>query len=87
MAKSSLTGIAICTTLIVFAGNANAYKARAQKTYKTTTHKTTTTTTGTLPNGTRVNTGPNGNDPLYKSCDEPWKYLAYQCPGSDGTGY
>jgi hypothetical protein len=82
MTKSLLTGIAICTTLAVFAGNANAYKTHAHKTHKTTT----TSTTGTLPTGTRVNTGPHGNDPLYKSCDEPWKHPAYVCPGSGGDG-
>jgi hypothetical protein len=75
MTKSLLTGIAICTTLAIFAGNANAYKAHTHKTQKT--HKTTTTST----TGTRVNTGPHGNDPLYKSCEAPWKYPAYACPG------
>jgi hypothetical protein len=85
MAKSLLAGIAICTTLAVFAGNANAYKARAHKTHKTTTTLTTGAQSSRLPNGTRVNTGPHGDDPLYKSCDTPWKYPAYQCP-NDGGG-
>jgi hypothetical protein len=83
MMKSLLTGIAICTTLAVFAGNANAYKAHAHKTHKTTT---TGPHRGSLPNGTRVNTGPHGNDLLYESCDAPWKHPAYQCPGSDFGG-
>lgn len=86
MAKSLLTGIAICTTLAVFAGNANAYKAHAHKAHKTTATSTTGTQSGRLPNGTRVNTGPNGNDPLYESCDAPWKHPAYQCPGNDTGG-
>jgi hypothetical protein len=86
MMKSLLTGIAICTTLAVFAGNANAYKAHAHKTHKTTTTSTTGTQSRSLPNGTRVNTGPNGNDPLYQSCDEPWKHPAYACPGNDMGG-
>jgi hypothetical protein len=71
MAKSLLTGIAICTALAVFAGNAYAYKAHAHR-----THKTTTTSI----------TGPHGNDPLYKSCEAPWKYPAYQCPNGGGEG-
>ncbi len=86
MTKSLLTGIAICTTLAVFAGNANAYKAHAHKTHKTTTISTTGPLRGSLPNGTRVNTGPRGIDPLYESCEAPWKYPAYQCPGNDTGG-
>ena len=82
MSKSLLTGIAICTTLAVFAGNANAYKAHAHKTYKTTTTSTTGTQSGSLPNGTRVKPNLHDNDPLYASCGEPWKYPAYQCPYS-----
>jgi hypothetical protein len=85
MAKSLLTGIAICTTLAVFAGNAYAYKAHAHKTHKTTTTLTTGTQSSRLPNGARVNTGPHGNDPLYMSCEAPWKYPAYQCPNA-GSG-
>jgi hypothetical protein len=86
MTKSLLTRIAICTTLAVFAGNANAHKAHAHKTYKIhKTHKTTTTGTQ-RPNGARVNTGPHGNDPLYESCEAPWKHPAYQCPGNDTGG-
>jgi hypothetical protein len=84
MAKSLLTGIAICTMLAIFAGNANAYKARAHKTHKTTTTLTTGAQSSRLPNGIRVNTGPRGDDPLYKSCDAPWKYPAYQCPNDSG---
>jgi hypothetical protein len=86
MTKSLLTGIAICTTLAVFAGNANAYKAHARKTHKTTTTSATRIQSGTLRNGTHVNTGPHGNDPLYESCDAPWKHPAYQCPGNDSGG-
>jgi hypothetical protein len=86
MTKSLLTGIAICTTLAVFAGNANAYKAHAHKTGKTTATLTTGPQRGSLPNGTRVNTGSRSNDPLYKSCEEPWKHPAYSCPSSGGDG-
>jgi hypothetical protein len=39
-----------------------------------------------VPNTTRVNTGPRGNDPLYESCEAPWKHPAYQCPGNDTGG-
>ena len=86
MTKSLLTGIAICTTLAVFAGNANAYKAHAHKIHKTTTTSTIGTQSSSLPNRARVNTDPHGNDPLYKSCDEPWRYPAYQYPGNDSGG-
>jgi hypothetical protein len=84
MPKSLLAGIAICTTLAVFAGNANADKTHAHKTHKTTAKSTAGTQNHHLASGTRVNTGPNGDDPLYKSCDEPWKHLAYACPGIGG---
>jgi hypothetical protein len=86
MAKSLLTGIAICTTLAMCAGNAHAYKVHAHKTHKTTTTSTTGPHSGSLPKGSRINTGPHGNDPLYKACDEPWKYPAYACPNSGGEG-
>ena len=86
MTKSLITGIAICTTLAVFAGNAKAYKAHAHRTHKTTTSSTTGTQSGSVPSGTRVNTGPHGNDPIYSACDYPWKDPAYQCPGN-GQGY
>ena len=86
MAKSLLTGIAICTTLALFAGNADAYKARAQKTHKTTTTSTTGMPRGSLPSGTRVNTGRRVIDPLWESCEAPWKYPAYACPNSGGEG-
>jgi hypothetical protein len=92
MTKLLLTGIAICTTLAVFAGNADAYKAHAHK-----THKTTTWTAGRqrgslphrygiLPYGTRLNTGPGGNDPLYESCEYPWRHPDMQCPGANDGG-
>jgi hypothetical protein len=86
MAKSLLNGIAICTTLAVFAGNANAYKAHAHKTHKMTTTLTTGTQSGSLPKGIRVNTGPRVIDPLWESCEAPWKYPAYACPNSGGEG-
>jgi hypothetical protein len=86
MAKSLLTGIAICTTLAVFAGNANAYKAHAHKTHKTTTTSTTGIQRGSLPYGIRVNTGARAIDPLWESCEAPWKYAAYACPNSGGEG-
>jgi hypothetical protein len=77
MTKSLLTGIAICTVLAVFAGNADAYKAHA--------HKTTTTWAkpplwGPMPNRSHVNTGPYGNDPIYESCEYPWRHLEVGCP-------
>jgi hypothetical protein len=81
MSKSLLTGIAICTTLALFVGNADAYKAHAHK-----THKATTTSPAGMWSGTRVDTGPHGSDPLYQSCEEPWKHPAYQCPGNDSGG-
>ena len=83
MTKSLLTGLAICTTLAVLAGNANAYKAHA---HKTTTTSTTAARSRSLPNGTPVNIGPHGNDPLYESCDSPWKHPEYACPGVGGEG-
>lgn len=87
MTKSLLTGIAICTTLAVFAGNAAAYKAYGHKTHKTMTTSTSGTQSGGLPNHTRVNNaGPRGSDPLYDSCETPWKHPAYQCPGNDTGG-
>jgi hypothetical protein len=93
MMKSLLTGIAICTTLAVFAGNANAHKAHAQKAHNTTTTWPTGPQRGSLPygygilpNDTRVYTGPHGGDPLYESCEAPWKHPAYQCPGNDTGG-
>jgi hypothetical protein len=85
MTKSLLTGIALCTTLALFAGNANAYKVHAHNAHKTMTPSTTGAQSGTAA-GTRVNAGPHGNDPLYESCDEPWKHPAYQCPGNDAGG-
>ena len=81
MTKSLLTGTAICTALAIFAGNANAYKAHAHK-----THNTTIPSTNGAQSGTPVNAGPHGNDPLYESCDQPWKHPAYQCPGNDAGG-
>jgi hypothetical protein len=86
MTKSLLTGIAICTTLAVFAGNADADKTHVHKAHKTATAWTTGTQRSTLPYGTRVDTGPHGSDPLYESCDAPWKHPAYQCPGNDSGG-
>jgi hypothetical protein len=86
MTKSLLTGIAICTTLAVFAGNANAYKTHAHKTHKTTTTSTTGTPRGSLRNDTRVNTGPHSDDPIYQSCDYPWRHPEVQCPGNDAGG-
>jgi hypothetical protein len=85
MTKSLLTGIAICTTLALFAGNANAYKAHAHNTHKTATPPTTGAQSGNAA-ATRGDAGPHGNDPLYESCDEPWKHPAYQCPGNDTGG-
>ena len=82
MTKSLLTGIAICTTLAVFAGNANAHKAHAHKTHKTTT----IWTIGNPPYGSRVNTAPRGADPLYDSCEYPWRHPDMQCPGNDTGG-
>jgi hypothetical protein len=90
MTRSLLTGVAICTTLTVFAGNANAYKAHAHKTHKTMSTWTTGTQRGIrpygyLPYGTRFSTGPNGNDPLYESCEYPWRHLDMECPGLAGN--
>jgi hypothetical protein len=84
MTKSLLTGMVVCAALAVFAGNADAYKAHAHKADKTTPTWTTGAHRGSLPDGPRVNTGPYGIDPLYESCDEPWKYPAYGCPGRGG---
>ena len=81
MTKSALTGIATCTALAVFAGNADAYKAHAHKTYKTTTVSTTGTHRGSVPDGTRVNTShSSGGDPIYESCEYPWRYPGVGCP-------
>jgi len=85
MMKSLLTGIAICTTLAIFAGNADANKAHARKTHAIATPSTTGVQSGRAA-GTRVNSGPHGNDPLYESCDEPWKHPDVQCPGNDTGG-
>jgi len=80
MTKSLLTGIAACTALAVLAGDANAYKARAHKTYKTTTTSTTGIYRGSVPTGVRVNTSRNGGDPIYESCEYPWRHLEVGCP-------
>jgi hypothetical protein len=86
MANPLLTGIAICATLAVFAGNANAYKAHTHKTHKTTTTSTTGIQRGSLPYGSRVNTGSRAIDPLWESCEAPWKYPPYACPNNGGEG-
>jgi hypothetical protein len=80
MTKSLVTGIATCTALAVFAGNANAYKAHAHKTYRTTTTSTTGTYRGSVASGTRVNTSSNRNDPIYESCEYPWRHPDVGCP-------
>ena len=86
MRKSLLTGIAACAALAALAGNANAYEVHAHKAHKTTTTSTTGPQGRSLPNGTRINTGPHGNDPLYESCESPWKHPEYACPGVGGEG-
>ena len=83
MTTSLLTGIATCAALTVFAGNPNAYTAHAHKTHKsynTATTSTTSTYRGSVPNGTRVNTSPNGNEPIYESCEFPWRHPGVGCP-------
>jgi len=85
MTKSLLTGIAICTALAVFTGNASAHKAH-HKYHRTRTLWTNGTERGILPYGTRVNTGPHGNDPLYDACEYPWRHPDMQCPGNDTGG-
>jgi hypothetical protein len=79
MTKSLLVGIAICTTLAVFGGaSAGARKAhthKAHNTHKTSTTSTTGTRRSTLPDGPRAN-----NDPIYESCEYPWRHLDVGCP-------
>jgi len=77
--------------LAVFAGNANAYKARGHKSHKTATTSTTGTARGSVPYrivpyGADVNTGPNRTDPLYDSCEHPWRHLDMECPGIGAGG-
>jgi len=85
MTKSLLTGLAICTALAVFPGNADAHKAHAYRAHRATTLWTNGTHRGSPPYG-RVNTGPHGIDPLYDSCEHPWRHPEMQCPGNDTGG-
>ena len=80
MTKSLFTGIAICTALAVFTGNTNAYNAHAHKTHKTTTTSTRPPLRVPVPDRSRVDTGPYGNDPIYESCEFPWRHLEVGCP-------
>lgn len=85
MTKSLLTGLAICTALAVCPGHASAHKAHAHKHHNATSVWTHGIQRDSLPYG-RANTGPHGNDPLYESCEYPWRHPDMQCPGNDQGG-
>lgn len=85
MTKSLLTGFVVCATLAMFSGNSFAHKARIHKTHRIPMW-TNSMPRGSLPYGTRVNPGPHGDDPLYDSCEYPWRHPEVQCPGNDNGG-
>ena len=85
MTKSLLAGIATWTALAVFAGNADAYTAHAHHTRRTMTTSAPGSHGGSASDGTRsrtrVNTRRNdGADPIYDSCEFPWRHPGVGCP-------
>ncbi len=82
MTKSlPIVGIAICATLAAFAGaNASAHKAHPRKLHRTTTTSTRPPLRAPEPDRSRSAAGPRSIDPIYDSCENPWRHLEVGCP-------